>query len=139
MSELAAAKPYFKEDETYDKRVYENPWWNYFVIVFAIIMVYGIAAIVWWGFFSFGIYNARWMDNMNLIVFGLTIFWIIWLLVVGSQANKIKREHFFWQEQISLRKAKIAEEETRRQQEKEYEERLAKQNATNAFNSDARN
>ena len=90
--------PYFKEDDSYDRRFYENPWQNYFVIYFTIISVWLVGAIVWWGMYSFGIYNAKWMDIFNLIFFFCTLIFIAFLLCVGSTANKIKRKHLFWQE-----------------------------------------
>ena len=50
-----AQQPYFKEDETYEKRFYENPWYNYFFITGALLWLYISIALWYWGNHSFGI------------------------------------------------------------------------------------
>ena len=75
--------------------------------------MYSTVAAIWTGIFFFGVHNAKWMGIFNLILFGLTVCFIAWMLFVGSTSNAYKREHDFWQEQIHIKTAKIAEEETK--------------------------
>lgn len=88
--------PYFKEDDSYDQRFYSNKCGNYFLIYGAILSVWITVALIWWGIFSFGIYSSKWMDIFSLIMWGCTVLFIIFLLIVGKQANTIKKEHLFW-------------------------------------------
>ena len=90
--------PYFKEDETYDRRFYENPRYNYFIIFFALLCIYILFALWYWGNHSLGVPAAEWMGVYNLVAFGATLGFMAWMLIVGAAANKLKREHLFWRE-----------------------------------------
>ena len=47
-----------------------------------------------------------------------------WMLHAGSKANKLKREHDFWLEQVAIQRAKIQEKKTKEIQDAEYEARI---------------
>ena len=125
-SAIIAAKnaPYFKPDNTYDPRFYNRTVGNVILVIGVFILMYSTVAAIWTAIFFFGIHKAKWMGIFNLIVFGLTVLFIAWMLYQGSVSNAYKREHDFWVEQIHIRTAKIAEEETKVQQQQEYDARL---------------
>ena len=121
-----ASEPYYQPDKSYDHRFYESRWWNYIVIFFVYIAIYATSSAIFAAFFYFGIHNAKWMGVLNLLIFGFTLFFLAWMLWSGSRANKMKREHDFWQDQIALRRAKIQERKTKELQDAEYEARIRK-------------
>ena len=97
-SGIKKEQPYFQPDKSYDKRFYEGSLRNYVGIFLVFCVMYGTCAAIWAAFFFFGLHNAKWEGGANLIIFGLTIFLIIWMMWQGGKANKLKREHDFWQD-----------------------------------------
>ena len=122
----ATNEPYFQPDKTYDHRFYTSPWWNYILIIFVYLLIYATGCAIFAAFFYFGIHNAKWMGVVNLLIYGFTLFFLAWMIWAGSKANKLKREHDFWQDQIALRRAKIQEKKTKELQDAEYEARIRK-------------
>ena len=95
-------QPYYEPDSSYDHRYYETPWYSYIVYVVLYIVIYATAAAIFAGLFWFGLYTPKWMGVFNLLVFGFTILFLTWMIYEGSKANKLKREHDFWLDQIAL-------------------------------------
>ena len=83
---------YFKVDEGYDKRVYENSGFNYFRIVCTLMFFYTFVSLFWWAQFEYGIYDTEGYCMYCIILFACTIVFLAGMLVSGKYANLKKRE-----------------------------------------------
>ena len=118
---------YYPVDSTYDKRVYENTCCNYILIILCLITFWICQAFHWWGVFSLGIVDTDLLIWYSLGCFFFTVFFLAVLLCTGSKANKIKRRHDFFIEKLAEKRSEQQEKETKAEQEKVHEEKLAKQ------------
>ncbi len=123
---------YFKVDEGYDKRVYENTPLNYLRIVLTLCFFYAFMSFHWWGCFEYGIYDSEGYTQYCIIVFVCTVLFIGGMLISGHFANYNKRHHTFLEEIIAEKEAAKAEEQERKNQELLYKQKLAKKQAADA-------
>lgn len=65
---------YFFVDAGYDRRVYENPWYNYLRIIGTFIVYYIIMALFWLACLVVGIYEA---DIATYYCIGVFVFAVI--------------------------------------------------------------
>lgn len=101
---------YYKVDEGYDKRVYENTWQNWVKIVLVFIFFYTFMSMHWWGCFEFGMYDSEGYTLYSIVIFITSVFILGCMLVSGKYANYNKRHHLFLEEIIAERRASKAEE-----------------------------
>ena len=66
-------------------------------------------AMHWWANFSLGIVYSEGSTTYNLIAFGTAILVISCMLFFGSQVNRLKLMHEFYQEKISEEKQRQSE------------------------------
>ena len=117
---------YYKQEEGYDKRVYENEPINYVKIMIMLILVWTFNALHWWACFEFGIYDTEGYTVYSIIIFVITVLFIGWMLLSGAASNRTKREYEFLKIQIAELKAEAAENAEKAKQEREYQEKMAK-------------
>ena len=127
---------YYPIDESYDKRVYENDWFNYVKIVVVLIIFYVFTAIHFWAVFSLGIVNTEVLGWYSIGTFFFTIIFIACQIVAGTHANKLKRQHQFYIEIIAERRAEEKDRETKQQQEEEHAKKLEKIAAAKAMKAE---
>ena len=118
---------YYPVDKTYDKRVYENTMTNYAKIVGCLFAFWICQAFHWWGVFSLGIVATDLLIWYSIACFFFTVIFLGTIIYTGSKANKIKRRHDFLIEKIAEKRAEQQEKETKAEQEKVHEQKLAKQ------------
>merc|ERR1712166_152491 len=121
---------YFKVDEGYDKRVYENDARNYARIVATFILFYIFVFFFWWGTFEFATNYTETFTMYSIYIFIIGVAFICCMLLSGKIANEKKRRHIFLEERIAELSAARAEDEKRRNQELLYQAKLAKKNET---------
>lgn len=124
-----AGNGYYPVDDSYDRRMYINDTKNYVRIVFTLIFFWTVMGLNWWGVFELGINAPEVFMLYSIIIFVVTVFFGIGLLISGSIANKKKRFHEFLIDKISDKKAVFMEAETKRKQEAAYAAKMAKQKA----------
>jgi hypothetical protein len=117
---------YFKVDEGYDKRVYENSYLNYLRITITLAFFYVFMSCHWWACFEYGIYDSESYTRYCIILFICCVVFIGGMLVSGKFANYNKRHHIFLEEVIAEKQAMKDEEEERLNQELLYKQKLAK-------------
>ena len=122
---------YFKVDEGYDKRVYENDAANYAKICGVFAFFYGFVILFWWANFEFGIWDTEGYTKYSIVIFLCTVAFLCGMLLSGKIANQKKRHHLFLEEKISEIEAQQNEAEERRNQELLYAQKLAKKNQQN--------
>ena len=64
---------YFFVDAGYDRRVYENPWHNYFRIVGTFIIYYIIMGLFWLACLVVGVYEAEYATYYCIVVFVIAV------------------------------------------------------------------
>ena len=126
---------YYRQEEGYDKRVYENEPINYVKIIGMLILVWAFNALHWWACLEFGIYDTEGYTIYSIIIFVITVLFIAWMLVSGAASNRTKREYEFLKGQIAELKAEAAEEREKKKQEEEY---AAKMEAARRAKEDAK-
>ena len=104
---------YFKVDEGYDKRVYENDMQNWIRIVVTFAFFYSFVILFWWGSFEFGIWNTELFTQYSIIIFLVTVAFLCGMLLSGKIANKKKRESVFLEEKILDIQSKEQEKQMR--------------------------
>jgi len=125
-SEVARfGKRYYPVDKSYDKRVYENSWYNIAKIVVVLFLFWIFNSLHWWGVFSLGIVNPDALAWYSIGAFLFTVFFLGSLLLSGKYANKIKRHHEFLNEKIAERYALAQEVANKAEQATIHEEKLA--------------
>lgn len=115
---------YFKVDEGYDKRVYENDAANYARICVTFVFFYMFMSFHWWGNFEYGIWNTEGFYRYSIIIFCCTIVFVCFMLLSGKIANKKKRMATFLEDRIAELSAAKYEEEERKNQEILYQQKL---------------
>ncbi len=67
---------YFRVDDGYDKRVYENDWKNVIKITIAFTIFYSVCLIIFWGEISLGMSfsDAYMWKNVALFIFTWLFF-----------------------------------------------------------------
>jgi len=129
-SELARyGDRYYPVDKSYDKRVYENSWFNIFRIVMTLFAFWICNALHWWGVFSLGIVASDALAWYSIGCFCFTIIFLGGLLCSGRGANKMKRQHEFYLEKIAERRQEAQEKETKVEQEAIHKRKLEIHNA----------
>ena len=123
---------YYKVDEGYDKRVYENTWQNYVKICVVFLFFYTFMSLHWWGCFEYGIYDTEGYTIYSIAIFCASIVMLGGMLTSGKYANYNKRHHLFLEEIIAEKRASKAEELERKNQELLYKQKLAKKQAADA-------
>lgn len=87
---------YFKSDDGYDKKFYENDWANIGYIFLAFVIFYILNAIIFYGQLSFGtVFPEKYMWY-NIAIFTWTLFIIAAMLISGYKGNAKKRRHEFY-------------------------------------------
>ena len=120
---------YFKVDEGYDKRVYENTPLNYLRIAITFVFFYTFMSFHWWGCFEYGMYDSESYYLYCVIIFFSTVAFLGGMLVSGKFTNYHKRHHGFLEEIIAEKEAAKAEELERKNQELLYKQKIAKKQA----------
>jgi hypothetical protein len=64
-----AESRYFQADPGYDKRVYENTWGNWGLIIFAFVIFYGFNTLYFWSNFILGIQYSEQATSIFIIIF----------------------------------------------------------------------
>lgn len=133
---------YYPVDPTYDKRVYENSAGNYAKIIGCLFGFWICNALHWWGVLSLGIVNSNALSWYSIGCFFFTIFFLGALLCSGRGANKLKRQHEFYNEKLAEIRAETQEKANKAEQERLHEDKLklhqkklAEINAANAVTS----
>ena len=91
---------YYQADEGYDKRLYENTWFNYGRITLTLIGFWLFNALHWWACFEFGIWATDVFMVYSIIAFCCSIVFGIFMLMSGASSNKIKRHYEFLKIQV---------------------------------------
>ena len=120
-------KRYYKVDESYDKRVYENTSSNIARIVVTLIIFWIFQSFHWWGVLSLGIVATDALIWYSIACFVFTIFFLAAILVSGKYANALKREHEFYIEKIAEKRAEMSEKSTKEAQEAAHQAKLSAQ------------
>lgn len=115
---------YFKVDEGYDKKLYENTWSNVFLIIGVFFVFYLLNTVHFYGSLALGTVFSE--DNMwyNVALFCFTIMFLAAMLVSGHFGNNKKRRHDFYQEKIRDRLQEVRDQEAREAQKREQEMKL---------------
>ena len=116
---------YYPVDESYDKRVYENTFGNWLIIILVLICFWIFQSCHWWGVFELGTNYTEILMWYSIGIFVFTILVGACMLTSGKYANRKKRLHEFLIDKISEKKSKAVEEEMRKKQEEEYAARIA--------------
>ena len=109
LSKSQAESAFFNMRDTYDKDVYENTWQNWVKIVGMLALFYLWNGMHWWANFSLGITASVTCTTYNLCAFGSAVLVISGMLFYGSQVNRLKLTHEFYQEKISEEKQRQSE------------------------------
>ena len=123
---------YYKVDDGYDKRVYENTWISRCQIILVLIGFYSFNSIMTWGLFIFGIWKAADFTFFSIAIFIAGVFVLAAMLVSGHYANKKSHLAEFLNSKISERKALKEEALNRQKQDAEYKKRQMEQEAITA-------
>jgi hypothetical protein len=117
---------YFKPDEGYDRRFYENDAKNIFVIIGVFAVFYSTHILYFWGLVSLAMFRSQASMWFNVCVFVSTIAMFVLYLIYGRKTNDLREEFEFYSKKIlSIRMAR--EEAARRaEQEAKNKETLAK-------------
>ena len=118
---------YFKVDEGYDKRVYENTALNYVRIVATLLGFYAFHIVHWWALFEFGMHDSEAFTTYSIVIFCCSVVCIGAMLISGHFANINKAQDEFLREIIAEKLAAANEEKERKRQEDLYKQRLAAQ------------
>lgn len=121
----AKGSRYFKVDDGYDKRVYENDWKNILVIIGVFIIFFGCNILYWWGMVAFGTAHPDAAQWYSVAVFLFTCVWIVGMLISGYYANRKLYRYEFYLEKINDKNQEIREREQREAQKKEQERKIA--------------
>ena len=110
---------YFKVDEGYDKKLYENTWGNVIIIILVFIVFYVLNCVHFYGSLAFG--TVFTVANMwyNVALFCFMILFLAAMLISGYFGNNKKRRHDFYQEKIRDKLQEIRDQEAREAQKKE--------------------
>ena len=110
---------YFKIDAGYDKKVYENTWYNWLAIIGAFIIYYLFNILHWWANFELGTTETDIAMIFCICIFACTVCVVLAMIISGSSSNYKKLLHEFYQEKIGEKIAERAERELREKQKKE--------------------
>ena len=110
---------YFKVDEGYDKKLYENTWSNIVIILTVFVVYYVLNCVHFYGSLAFG--TVYTVENMwyNVALFCFMILFLAAMLISGHFGNNKKRRHDFYQEKIRERLQENRDQEAREQQKRE--------------------
>jgi hypothetical protein len=111
---------YYPIDEGYDKRVYENTWYNYIIIIVVLIVFYALNTLFTWGMFEFGIWRATYYTWYSLGLYGATLLGMTAMLISGSIANRKTRYLQFLIAKEAQLKGDAEEKHNREKQDREY-------------------
>ena len=114
---------YYKVDDGYDKRVYENTWFSWCQIILVLIGFYSFNSLMTWGLFIFGIWKAADFTFFSIAMFIAGVFVLAGMLISGHFANKKAHLADFLNGKISERKALKEEALNREKQDIEYKKR----------------
>jgi hypothetical protein len=117
---------YFKVDEGYDKKLYENTWGNVVIIIVVFIVFYVLNIVHFYGSLAFGTVHT--VANMwyNVALFAFMIVFLSLMLISGHIGNNKKKRHDFYQEKIRDKMQEIRDQEAREAQKREQEMKLSK-------------
>ena len=87
---------YFKIDAGYDKKVYENTWYNWIIIIVAFIFYYIFNMLHWWANFELGTTETDIAMYYCISIFGVTFCVVIAMLISGTISNNKKLRHEFY-------------------------------------------
>lgn len=96
MSENTTGGRYYKVDEGYDKRLYENSWGNVIIIIVIFIIYYVLNVVHFYGSLALG--TVYTFENMwyNVGLFCFTILFLGAMLISGYIGNMKKKRHDFY-------------------------------------------
>lgn len=117
---------YFKVDEGYDKKLYENTWGNVVIIITVFIVFYVLNIVHFYGSLAFGTVHT--VPNMwyNVALFGFMLLFLLAMLISGYNGNNKKKRHDFYQEKIRDKLQENRDQEAREAQKREQEQKLSK-------------
>ena len=123
---------YYEQDRGYDKGMYENDFKNYVKIVCAFIVFYAFNIVHFWGVFELGTNEPETGTMYNVIIFCVTIFVLIIMLISGAISNETKSKYEFLREEEDRIKQGLADKKKIEDRKKEYEK--ANTNAPTSIN-----
>lgn len=78
---------YFKIDAGYDKKVYENTWYNWIFIIIAFIFYYAFNMLHWWANFELGTTETDYAMIYCICIFSVTVLVVFMMLISGGSSN----------------------------------------------------
>ncbi len=123
---------YYKVDDGYDKRVYENTLFSWCQIILVLIGFYIFNSLMTWGLFIFGIWKAADFTFFSIAIFIAGVFVLAIMLITGHWANKKAHLSNYLTTKISEKKALKEEALNRKKQDEEYKKRQLEQEAHTA-------
>lgn len=111
---------YFEQDRGYDKGMYENDWQNYIKVVVAFIFFYAFNIVHFWGVFELGINAPETGTLYNIIIFCVTIFVLIVMLISGAISNETKNKYDFLREEEDRMKQALSDKKKIQDRKDEY-------------------
>ena len=100
---------YYKVDDGYDKRVYENTWFSWCQILLVLTGFYVFNGLMTWGIFIFGIWRATDFTFFSIAIFIAGVFVLGIMLLTGHWANNKAHLSDFLSTKISEKKAQHEE------------------------------
>ena len=101
---------YFKVDDGYDKRLYENDLKNIIFIIFLFIIYYAINIVIFLGQIALGTTKAKAWQWHAIALFIFTIIFILLMLVSGKKANDKKAKYEYYMERIREERQRLEDE-----------------------------
>ena len=98
---------YFKIDAGYDKKVYENTWYNWIIIIVAFSIYYIFNILHWWANFELGTTETDIAMYYCIAIFAVTVCVVISMIISGTISNAKKLRHEFYMEKIGEKLAEI--------------------------------
>ena len=123
LTKMDNKKSYFQE-EGYDKRVYENGWFNAFILLFTFIAFYCLIIIVWWGSVVLAVVwsVASMWYNVAMFLFGIALIGL--MITSGYKANMKQKRLAFYLTTIMERQQEVEDQQARENQKKEQDLKL---------------
>lgn len=93
-------KRYFKVDEGYDKKLYENTWGNIFLVIGIFIIYYALNIVVFLGQIALGTTEQTAWQWSTIALFIFNILFIGLMLISGKKANDKKARAEYYMERV---------------------------------------
>ena len=118
--------PYFKPEEGYDKKVYENTIWNWMYIVFCLALLYAYHFLTSLAILILGVFFSFIMMWVEIGIFIFAIAYLVAITIVGIFIVVYRK----WSERLSL---EIMEAKKKQQDDAKKEKRRMEAESNNTL------